>query len=310
MHNLINVLEYIKALSISDKKTLIGKTLKAAEELGELSREVLPYEGEYATTHRFPNKDKVLEESVDLMLCALSVPFSMGYTIEDITEVMKTKSDKWAGLQQASDRGTFPLPFEIHVTVRTGRHQEFINKCKLIDVKPIVLDLQAGASSSIDVMTSSVIISDNIGAYDEMKRIGNELREYGFEVVREKIETVPWHPAAPSMKYNTAGNGGYFECHFNVIIRNDKDKADVEAISKLFDCHLSKNKFKVTVDYYNQMMTLRKYNTTREEFDSLVNRVEYELADSDKDLDLEKIVMEYAIYDTNVSHDTSWIKGE
>jgi hypothetical protein len=49
-------------------------------------------------------------------------------------------------------------------------------------------------------MTSSKHFGDNRSAYDESLRIVNELKDYGYKVVRSKIESVPWHPAAP--RYN------------------------------------------------------------------------------------------------------------
>jgi len=42
-----------------------------------------------------------------------------------------------------------------------------------------------------DLMTSSTFMGDNISAYNEMKRISDGLLAAGFEILREKIETVP-----------------------------------------------------------------------------------------------------------------------
>ena len=44
------LLEYIKMLSINDKKTLTEKVAKLFEEGGELAKVVLPFEGAYALT--------------------------------------------------------------------------------------------------------------------------------------------------------------------------------------------------------------------------------------------------------------------
>ena len=46
-------------------------------------------------------------------------------------------------------------------------------------------------------MTSSKHFGDNRSAYEESERIVKELRNRGYKVVRNKIESVPWHPAAP-----------------------------------------------------------------------------------------------------------------
>ena len=307
MPNLNNLLDYVKSLSLSDYKSLMGKTLKAGEELGELASEILPYEHAFATTHRFPNKEKILEEACDLMLCALSVPFSMGFTTEDIAEMMKTKADKWAGLQVVGNLGKFPLPFEIHVTVNTNETGLFVDACKLLNVKPIVLDLQKVGMT--DVMTSSVIVTDNLGAYTEMKRISQGLSKAGFVVVREKIETVPWHPAAPSKEHGTGEKAqGYFECHFNVKVPSEERARELANLAKALDLYLSRNKFKITDTYYNQMLTLREYDSTREDFDKRVAEIKYMLLGSG--FELEKVIVEYAIYDSSKAHDLKWLKAD
>lgn len=177
-----DILEVIRQLSISDEKTLSQKTLKLFEEGGELAKVVLPHENAFATTHRFVTTTKILEEAVDTLLCSLSIVYELGFTDEDIREMMVQKALKWEGLQQASRKGRFPLPFELHVTVRLRGDQEeapqldnFKQVCSALGVKPIILDLN---SKSKDVMTSSVIMTDTVGAYNEVTRI-KQCRVFG-----------------------------------------------------------------------------------------------------------------------------------
>jgi NTP pyrophosphatase (non-canonical NTP hydrolase) len=309
MHNINNVLSYIQTLSLSDKKSLMGKTLKATEELGELAKVVLPYDNAYGTTHRFATPKDILEEVADLTLCALSIAYSAGFDTEDIVDMMKTKTDVWAGLQHVANMGEFPIPFEIHITVdsSTGTMDNFKATCALLNVKPIIIDLQADSIPK-EVMTSSVIMTDNTGAYMEMKRISTGLMEAGFHVLREKIETAPYHPAAPtqSTKSNTTPPGCYFECHLNIHVKTSKDVALLPIIASQYNCHLSRNAFKVKSDNtYNQMMTLRMYDTTREDFKAMVDTISGTLVDSG--LEIEKTVLEFAIYDSDVSKDTAWL---
>jgi len=311
MSDINNVLDYIRTLSLSDKKSLQGKTLKAAEEVGELAKVVLPYESAFATTHRFTTPVEILEECADVMLCALSIAYCTGFSTEDVIEMMKEKSDKWAQMQHASNLGEFPVPFEIHITVDMGQCtadnvELFKSTCMGLRVKPIVLDLQTGSMLK-DVMTSSVIVTDNKGAYEEMKRISNGLTAAGFSVVREKIETVPWHPAAPSEEtaIKAMPKDCYFECHFNIHVETDAHKEEVHRIAEMFDAHLSRNAFKITQSGYNQMMTHRVYDGTREDFAREVKMIAQEIEDSD--LTLEKVIQEFSIYDTKVSHDAGWL---
>ena len=179
-----DVLATVKQLSSTDEKTLTQKTLKLCEETGELAKVVLPYENAFATTHRFVTANRILEEVADTLLCSLSIAYDLGFSDEDIRDMMIEKSIKWNKVQQGSVKGRFPLPFEIHITVRTDDIERFRDKCSAIGVKPIVLDLKDDLQ---DVMTSSVIMTDNNGAYQEMCRISNALTRYGFNVVRIRL---------------------------------------------------------------------------------------------------------------------------
>lgn len=296
---MLNTLEYIKQLSLTDEKTLSGKVLKGVEELGELAKQVLPYEQQFATTHRFPDKARILEEACDTILCALSVPFSLGFSIDDIEEMMKTKADKWAGLQEHSISGRFPLPFEIHVTVLNADVEAFKNICKVLEVKPIVLDLQIGSTEN-EVMTSSVVVTDNLGAITDMQRISKGLTEAGFTVCREKVETVPWHPAAMS------DGKGYFESHLNIKVYSSMDADRLQGIADSFGGHLSKNKFKACKDYYHQMITLRSHTLSRAQFTDEVEDMASTI-ESSTSCSIEKIGIEYAVYDSKESHDITWL---
>ena len=60
-----HLLDYIKLLTKKDKKSLIGKALKTSEEVGELSKKILPFCNAGGTVHRFVTKKDVLEENRD-----------------------------------------------------------------------------------------------------------------------------------------------------------------------------------------------------------------------------------------------------
>lgn len=189
--------DFIKDLSIKDKKTLSQKTLKLVEEVGELSRVILPFDSAPGTNHRFSDREKILEEVVDVYLSNISIAHSLGFTEEEFNEMLNKKTDKWAKLQLKEAEVTFPLPYEIHVTVDTSENffecdiDGFKSKCQEIDVKPIVLDLEMKEGTLKDIMTSSKHFGDNRTAYEEANRIANKLTSFGYKVVRNKIETVP-----------------------------------------------------------------------------------------------------------------------
>lgn len=320
------LLSFIRTLSENDKKTLIGKVAKTAEEVGELAKAALPFENAPGTQHRFVQKKQILENSVDTILCALSIAQSLGYTDEEIEAMMMAKARKWSGLQAREDKAKFPLPFEIHVTVKMPEHwypldttnaKEFLAKTiasfrSLCDghlkVKPIILDLERDNEVvMVDMMTSSVHFGDNASVMKEAEYQASQLKKYGYTVLRVKIETVPWHPAAPSVydpNYE-APEDTYFESHVRVVTTKDR-KDDLIDIAKRRNAHLSRNWFKkINDDEYIIMLTLREYYETREGFEVLVHNLIEDLVIENFVVDKSEI--EFALYDTKTDHDSTWI---
>jgi hypothetical protein len=305
-----DLLELIKHLSLQDKKTLSQKALKTAEESGELAKVVLPFDNAPGTLHRFVDKQSILEEAVDTCLSALSVAYDLGFNDTDIEDMMLYKSKKWATLQKGESLDTNKIPFEIHITVKDVDKEHFRAVCKAWDIKPIILDLQNNDGKTVfeDVMTSSVFIGSNVGAYNEMERIAQLLHDEDCQVVRKKIETVPWHPAAPSEKNDMdMPDDCYFECHIGILIERENDLGWVSYVAKRWDAHFSRNAFKKYDDgSYTIMLTHRvSYYMTAEKFQEDVARIKGEL--ENHDLKVDKTIVEFSIYDTKVSHDNSWI---
>jgi NTP pyrophosphatase (non-canonical NTP hydrolase) len=322
----MNINDYIKDLSIKDKKTLSQKTLKLVEEVGELARVILPYDSAHGTNHRFTDRDAILEELVDVYLTNISISHSLGFTDEEFNDMLVKKTEKWGSLQAKEEQATFPLPFEIHVTVEADSFLESISEfkedCKDIGVKPIVIDLEINDGSILkDVMTSSKFFGDNRTAYEESERIVRALKSRGYGVVRNKIESVPWHPAAPVMSRGEAiPNGCYFESHIGVsIYPNQKEDLETFIRSTLTNGHLielsgtaklSQNFFKKSNDgsRFVNMLTYRSNMCGRPKFELEVKGIQQLL--KEEGFDFEKVEVEYAVYDTNVTHDAKWIAGK
>lgn len=337
--------EFIKTLSIQDKKNLSQKALKTCEEVGELAKAILPFDSAPGTNHRFVDKYKILEEVADVYLTNISIAYSLGFTDEEINEVIHQKSLKWSEIQSKELESSFPLPFEIHITVDGSEMRDpimfdrkrfdidyFKKVCKSIGVKPIVLDLETNQDIIKDTMTSSKFFGDNRGAYDESQRIVEELKECGFEVLRTKIETVPWHPSAPAVwpdfsKSNRSPvnlpNDCYFESHIGVIILPEQKEDLTKYIDKEFNgktlgdrvnvrlsgiVKLSQNFFKKSVDggQFVNMVTYRSNTVGSRDFKNEVEIIKEALRIGG--FNFEKVEVEYAIYDTNVSHDSNWLK--
>jgi NTP pyrophosphatase (non-canonical NTP hydrolase) len=310
------LLDYIAKLSSLDRKTLGQKALKTAEEVGELAKVVLPYEGAHSTTHRFVAKERILEEVADVILCALSVAYDLDYGHEDIKSMMFRKAAYWEELQTRESKAVYPLPYEIHVTVAGGlvtdsaeRLEDFKRACAMIGVKPLLIDMHntMGKTIMLDTQTSSLHMGDNTSAITEVRRISKSLKAGGFTVVREKVETVPWHPAAPSAVHKNPimPKDCYFEAHFNIVV-TDKTLADLRSREAAYDFHLSRNAFKrISATEFVMMATKRNYVGTYEAFktecEGLVQNLERD------GFVVPKTISEFSIYDTNVEHDQEWI---
>jgi hypothetical protein len=308
--------EFIKTLSENDKKTLTGKTLKATEELGELAKAILPYENAPGTLHRFVQRRQILENAVDVMLCTMSIAYDLKFSDEEIESMMHEKATKWAGLQAKEGRVKFPLPYEIHVTIDSMVHSvpgllhEFKTICQNNNLKSIIIELEKnGETLMSDVMTSSVHYGDNNSAINAANEIANHFKINGYDVLRVKIETVPWHPAAPSVNdvnFSMPENG-YFESHLRIVTTKQM-KPILEKIAKQFNAHLSRNFFKKLNDNeYIIMMTLRDYKSASEVFIGKVNKLKEVLTNAAFAVD--KTEIEFAVYDSNVDHDLEWIRG-
>ena len=329
-----NLNDYIKSLSIKDKKTLSQKALKTCEEVGELAKAILPFDSAPGTNHRFIDREKILEEIADVYLTNISIAYSLDFTDEEIEDMIQKKAMKWQEIQSKEDKSSFPLPFEIHITIDMSRIvdgngdstngrklfvEDFKHYCKSLGVKPIVIELELENGTLEDVMTSSKHFGDNRSAYEEAERIANELSRYGYKVVRKKIETVPWHSAAPIVDgVIPIPNGCYFESHIGVVIEPDEKQElnnFVEALNAGMEdtgvggvAKLSQNFFKKSKDgsKFVNMITYRNnicgYDTFKDEVDMIKSSL------TDEGFSYEKVEIEYAIYDTNVSHDNMWLK--
>lgn len=305
-------LDFIQSLSLLDEKTLSQKALKLFEEGGELSKKVLPYDNAHGTLHRFVDRASILEEVADCILVARSIAYELQFSHEDIEEMIMRKSISWANLHKREAKMENKLPFEIHVTVEKSEQDYFVKTCQILGVKPIIIAMQANQKQVNDVMTSSVFIGSNRGAMEELERVSAGLKDAGLKVIREKIETVPWHTAAPSKEFNNPVMpiNCYFESHLGIKIKDDKEDIQKNKLSEFCsknELHLSRNAFKMDDSgSYTIMATYRLYSGYSEDFIDTVEKLRSGL--SDIGFEVEKVITEFSIYDTKVSHDSEWLK--
>lgn len=182
-------------------------------------------------------------------------------------------------------------PYEIHITVKHTPH--FKNICDALNIKAITIELNT--SHHLDDMTSVKFFGTDVEALSEVDRIKYLLQANGCVVIREKIETVPWHHLAPQTN-DCVGHKNYFECHLNI---HTNDRLILKMIMPP-NTHISKN----TTKKDTLMVTYRNY-TNRHKFES-------ELADIKNKLlmhkyIIDKEIIEFVLYDSNVQHDNNWL---
>jgi hypothetical protein len=155
-------------------------------------------------------------------------------------------------------------------------------------------------------MTSSKITGTINSVHEEIDRIVSGLESKGFEVVREKIESAPWHPEAPSELGDKMPANCYFEAHVGCIISNE-EKSRLKELAKIAGAHLSKNFFKKSDGgRFVNMVTLRNYDCTSKNF--ILEVKDFEAMLREENIKFEKVETEFCLYDTKVSHDYLWLK--
>lgn len=318
--------EYIKFLTDNDKKTLSEKVNKLFEEGGELAKKVLPYSSSPGTKHRFVTRNDIIEEIADVILVALSIGIDVDMDLIELETLIDKKAKYWQELQnkEISNKNIEEnkIPFEIHITVKADTDiEKFKSVCASINVKPILLDLQLNNNKIMkDLMTSSIHIGGNRSVVTEMERIENGLKNNGYEVIRSKIETVPWHPMAPG--YNNVKEmpkGSYFECHIPIRIQTNQ-LDDVKNVLHGLDIRkdiglsikISSNVLKSFDEDQTKkyMITIRskKFITYQDFLEKIIvikraleYRLEYLYLPNNND------IVEFSIYDSNLDLDHKWI---
>lgn len=181
--------------------------------------------------------------------------------------------------------------YEIHITV--DYNQRFIDYCKGREIK--VVHIELGEEIPTQLMTSHSVKEDpNKGILDVMGDMVKDFQQRGFNVIREKIETVPWHPMA---------NGtNYFESHLAY------HTSLPETLAKNLHLHKSRNLMKTKTGTV-QMYTLRKHSLNAHSFKEHVDHT-VDVIRQHTQLEPDKIIIEYALYDSNEKLDHKWMKNE
>ena|SRR3990167_8586889 len=189
--------------------------------------------------------------------------------------------------------------FEIHITVtQPCNEQKFIETCKLLQVKPVLIELPYGESPK-QLMTSSWTKGNETTAIQTANELANKLRTEGYSVSRVKVEAcasnegVPLHPLYGSKRY--------FEFHLKI---NIEDEAVLNDSIAPYHGHLSASSLKSQPNI--KFVTLRMYDKGKIEALQILQKLVEEISTTRNTILATH--REYAVYDSNINLDAGWVE--
>lgn len=206
--------------------------------------------------------------------------------------------------QQEEIKNGFYGPHELHVTVAADSSDPKLFKQACIDlgVKAHIIHNELPNGDNFDdYLTGSEFNGRSSQAFSELGRIASGLRSSGLEVVREKVETTPWHPEAPKTSLDRLKDGNYFECHFTL--------PDLPTIHGFRALQWGDVPFLIsTTDNKRQnnllFATMRHYISTAGEFCKNVDEIYHTLS---QQIVIDQPTVEFSLYDSNPDHDKTWV---
>lgn len=204
------------------------------------------------------------------------------------------------------------MKYESHLTIDSEQVDlgKFKRDCDEMGVKPLLIALQEHTKLAHVMTACTRDLVDDREALDWAGEQVIELNARGYKVIRLKVEAEPTHPMAPKMPGQEMPEGCYFETHIKVTLADPTVEASLREFAKDNDVHFSRNAFKLQMSGHPVfMMTYRSHDKCLSEFKEYVDRFILELMNQKSDrifLD-EKIITEFALFDTNVAHDNEWL---
>lgn len=194
--------------------------------------------------------------------------------------------------------------YEIHVTVKYPDSDEKVNEfkeyCQQHNSNYILIE----GFCLLDLMTGIKLQSCGPEIpLALMKQISKELTALGFTVVREKLESDTTVPEAASPSYSQ-----YFETHIDVAT-TPTTLAQLKKLAAVGKYSISRNLVKEqSGDNTVYIVTVRYYQTTIEIFNSVVSVLKSLLTWNGFEISSNTDI-EFALYDSNPSHDDNWLSA-
>jgi hypothetical protein len=197
--------------------------------------------------------------------------------------------------------------FETHFTLRIAEVREIIDWAQKQGMKLTHIVLLGGEHPSQPMITrhSSGRLQNS---YAEAKRIAEQMRSMGAEVLRIKIEMDADNPAAPA---NTGDAmlcppACYFEHHIKLLLPAGQEHTALLNVAERHGARLSRNVLRHREDEFEErFLTQRLYRRGRDTAASVLDGLKVEL--EEKSFTILEVEAEYVVFDSNIDLDAGWI---
>ena len=207
--------------------------------------------------------------------------------------------------------------FEAHITLKntaeiqnTDNFEKFCNENK---IKPIVIELERGDVPK-QIMTSSLHNGNFDDIKEEVEQLAEKMKLKNYKVSRLKIEAHPDNTGIPKTKNDILPHQieNYFEAHYKILLplsTSIQTKKDLISLSEKHEAHLSKNAFKKRKNNLEErFVTKRIYSVGKREAYQTFDELEQALKKNKYQID--KKIVEYCVFDSNISIDKNWLALE
>lgn len=190
--------------------------------------------------------------------------------------------------------------FETHLTVKCNLDEvgDFSAICSAIGAKVIIINLKDGENQVMTSKTQKAAKLDYI--IEELERDTKVLENFGFKVIRKKVESEPRYVQYIHKEYEHIISRKVYH-YFEIHVPCHSDLLTEENMSILtMRWHKSRNEFKSGVT----MLTCRDVD------ENLIDMIDYDIkAMQSKGMVTEKFKhhYEYAVMDTNSDLDKKWM---
>ena len=175
-------------------------------------------------------------------------------------------------------------------------------------VKPVLIENASGQVPR-QLMTASY----HIGSFSDVQavafRLSQALAKQGYEITRIKIEALMSNRGVPEtdVEARRLSEENYFEFHAKLKLPHDFDSEKLQSVALAHDAKMSRNPFAVDKGsgWQRRFVNMRIYGVGKAT--ALARLDACLLALDEAGFIVERVIREYAVYDSNVALDRGWL---